>query len=251
MLRATLLLLRRLFTPLLLFVAFVAVCVVTYMRLERLRWVDALFWTIFPHAIEYQSVHTGTKLFALVVFVGVFAFQIWFAERILLAFFGHQGAEVWKSMLNEFNLERVHDHFIICGYGQVGRTVAEQLTRAKIPFVLIETEESLYRQLLQEGKVVLQGDAKRHSVLQMAGIERARGICIVIDNDADNLYITITAKALRPDIRIITRAGQERYAEAMRTSGATEVIIPEYEGGKMAAQMIQKYAVAPEPKLKM
>ena len=239
--RAVFLLLRRLLTPLLVFAAFVALCVRTYMHLEHLRWVDALFWTILPHAIEYKAVHDTTKLFALLVFVGVFAFQIWFAERILLAFFAHQGKEVWKSMVNEFNLERMRNHFIICGYGQVGRTVVEYLSRCKIPFVLIETNDGLYRQILEENMVVIQGDAKRHSVLQTAGIARARGICVVIDNDADNLYITITAKALNPKLRIITRAGQQRYAEAMRTSGADEVIIPEYEGGKMAGIMIEKY----------
>ena len=89
--------------------------------------------------------------------------------------------------------------------------------------------------------MVIQGDAKRHDVLQSAGIERAMGICIVIDNDADNLYITVTARALNPKLKIITRAGQQRYANAIRTSGADEVIIPEYEGGLMTGRMIQKY----------
>jgi voltage-gated potassium channel len=124
----------------------------------------------------------------------------------------------------------------------VGRTVIEQLNRAQIPYVMIETNEGLYRQLLQEGVLVLHGDAKRHTVLEEAGIARARGLCVVIDNDADNLYITITAKALNPKLKIITRAGQERYAEAMRTSGADEVVIPEFEGGKLAGQFIQKHA---------
>jgi voltage-gated potassium channel len=65
--------------------------------------------------------------------------------------------------------------------------------------VLIETNEGPYRQLLQEGARVLNGDAKRHSVLQEAGIDRARGLCVVIDNDADNLYITVTAKRSIPN----------------------------------------------------
>jgi voltage-gated potassium channel len=77
--------------------------------------------------------------------------------------------------------------------------------------------------------------------LKMAGIARAHGICIVIDNDADNLYITVTARSLNPNVKIITRAGQQRYAEAIRNSGADEVIIPEYEGGLMAGRMIEKY----------
>jgi voltage-gated potassium channel len=240
--RAILILVRRLLGPFLLFLVFVLASVLFYMRAERLSFADALFWFTHPHAIEYQHARTITKYFSIVVSFGVFAFEIWFAERILLTFVGHQGKEVWKSMLNEMNLERIRDHFIICGYGQVGRTVIEQLTRSGIPFVLIETNEGLYRQLLHEGALVIQGDAKRHSVLQEAGIERARGLCVVIDNDADNLYITITAKALNPKLKIITRAGQERYAEAMRTSGADEVVIPEFEGGRLASKLVEKYA---------
>ena len=85
------------------------------------------------------------------------------------------------------------------------------------------------------------GDAQRHDVLKKAGIGRARGICIAIDNDAVNLYITVTARALNSEAKIITRAGQQRYAEAIRNSGADEVIIPEYEGGLMAGRMIEKY----------
>ena len=131
-------------------------------------------------------------------------------------------------MVNDVSIEKLRDHFIICGYGQVGRTVVDQLNRLQIPFVLIETNEGLCRELLKEKVLSIQGDAKRHDVLQSAGIERARGVCIVIDNDADNLYITVTAKALNPKARIITRAGQSRYAQAMRNSGADEVIIPEY-----------------------
>jgi voltage-gated potassium channel len=240
--RAVLIIVRRLVTPFLLFLIFVLGCVFTYIRLEGLSFADALFWVGHSHAIEYHQVRSITKYFSIFVATGIFAFEIWFAERILLTFIGHQGREVWKSMLNEMNLERVRDHFIICGYGQVGRTVIEQLNAAHIPYVLVETNEGLYRQLLQEGALVIQGGAKRHSVLQEAGIARARGLCVVIDNDADNLYITVTAKALNPKLKVITRAGQERYAEAMRTSGADEVVIPEYEGGRLAGQLIQKYA---------
>jgi voltage-gated potassium channel len=89
--------------------------------------------------------------------------------------------------------------------------------------------------------MVIQGDAQRHDVLETAGIKRARGVCVVIDNDAANLYITVTAKSLNSKAKIITRAGQQRYAQAMRNSGADEVIIPEYEGGLMTGRMIEKY----------
>jgi TrkA-N domain len=179
--------LRRLVVPFLFLLFFLLVCVTGYMSLKSLRFANALFWVAHPHAIEYRQVHTATKCFSLFVTIGILAFEIWFAERILLTFIGHQGREVWRSMLNEMNLERVRDHFIICGYGQVGCTVVEQLNRSRIPFVLIATNEGLYRQLLHEGALVIQGDAKSHRVLQAAGTERAVGLCVVIDNDAENL----------------------------------------------------------------
>lgn len=241
MLRIFLLFLRRLWLPLVVFLGFTLMCVLVYRHLEGIRWQDALFWMIHPHAIDARRVRDSTKFFAIFVYFCVFAFQIWVAERVLITIFNRQGVEAWRIMVNDVSIEKIRDHFIICGYGQVGRTVVDQLTRLKIPLVLIETNEGLCRELLQEKILVIQGDSKRHDILQAAGIERARGVCIVIDNDADNLYITVTAKALNPKVRIITRAGQARYAQAMRNSGADEVIIPEYEGGLMTGRMIAKY----------
>ncbi len=243
--RVALLFIRRLWLPVLLFAAFNLFCVLVYQRLAGLRWVDALFWVTHPHAIDYRTVSDATKLFSLFVYLGVFAFQVWIAERVLVLLFTPRGREVWKAMLNEASLENIHDHFIICGYGQVGRTVVDQLTRRGIPLVLIETNEGLYRQLFKEGMLVVRGDAKRHDVLLTAGIQRARGICVLIDNDADNLYITVTARNLNPRVRIITRAGQQRYAHAIRSAGADEVVIPEYEGGLMAARLAEKFYTLP------
>src|SRR5260370_9538169 len=125
------------------------------MRLEPPRFADTLFWVAPPPAIDYLQVRKPTKYFALVVASGIFAFEIWFAERIILTFVGHHGREVWKSMLNEMNLERIRDLFIICGYRQAGRTEIEQLNRALIPYVLIETNDALYRQLLQDGVLAI------------------------------------------------------------------------------------------------
>ncbi len=239
--RIIILFLKRLWLPVLVFAGFSALCVFVYMRLEGLRAIDAFFWIFHPHGIEYRSVHNATKIFSIFVYVAVFAFQVWIAERVLVTIFSRHGMEAWKSMVNDISIDKLNNHFIICGYGQVGRTVVDQLRKMKVPFVLIETNEGLYRELLKDGLLVIQGDAKRHDVLQTAGIERACGICIVIDNDADNLYITVTARSLNPKAKIITRAGQQRYANAIKNSGADEVVIPEYEGGLMTGRMIQKY----------
>ncbi len=237
--------LRRLWLPALVFTAFCLICVAVYIRLEGIRANDAFYWIFHPHAIDYRSVRAATKLFSIFVYVGVFALQVWIAERVLVTIFNRQGLEAWKSMVNDVNIAKLNEHFIICGYGQVGRTVVDQLSHLEIPFVLIETNEGLCRELLNDRVPVIQGDAKRHDILLQAGIERARGICIVIDSDADNLYITVTARSMNAKAKIITRAGQQRYANAIRNSGADEVIIPEYEGGLMTGRMIQKYYPPP------
>jgi voltage-gated potassium channel len=144
-------------------------------------------------------------------------------------------------MINDVNSKKLRDHFIICGYGHMGRAVVDQLSRSGMPFVVIETNDELHRELLKDGVPVIHGDAKGRDVLLSAGIERARGICIVIDNDLDNLSITVTARSLNAKLKIITRAGQRRYADSLRKSGADEVIIPEYLGGLAVGRMIRKY----------
>lgn len=164
------------------------------------------------------------------------------AERVLVTIFARNGMEAWGKMMNELQVANLRDHFVICGYGQVGRTVLDQLQKAGIPLVLVEIDEGLCNELLKEGTPVIRGDAKRRDVLAQAGIERARGICVLIDNDADNLYITITARSLNPGAKIVMRAGQRRYAEAMKNAGADQVVIPEYEGGLMVARLVEEYA---------
>ena len=144
-------------------------------------------------------------------------------------------------MMHDANIEKVGDHFIVCGYGHMGRAVVEQLNRAEVPFVVLETSEELYRELLDEGVLAIRGDANARENPLSAGIERARGICIVIDDDLENLSITITARSLNPELKIITRAGQRRYADSLRNSGADEVVIPEYLGGLTVGRMIQSY----------
>ncbi|MFQ5656595.1 MAG: hypothetical protein ACE5G5_03575 [Candidatus Methylomirabilales bacterium] len=118
-----LLFLRRLWLPAVLFVIFHLVVLTVYMGVEGVTWDDALFWITHPHAVHPEHVTTSTKIFATLVFPGVFFFQVWFAERILSALFAPEGSEGWVMIKNQVNVETVRDHFIVCGYGQVGRPV--------------------------------------------------------------------------------------------------------------------------------
>ncbi|MDD8018382.1 MAG: NAD-binding protein [Bacteroidota bacterium] len=231
---------RAFMAPLLAMSAFVIGVVFFYMRVEGVSWVDAFFWITHPHGIP-ESSKAITKLFSVFVYGGVFFFQIWFVERILVSIFRKEATKLWGTRMSELKISRLKNHFIICGYGQVGRTVIDQLVKAKYPFVLIETNEGLCSELMKEGILVLSGSAKRRDVLMSARIDRANSLCVLIDNDADNLYISITAKALNPTVKVICRAGQMRYAEAMKNAGVDSVVIPEHEGGLMVARQLQDF----------
>jgi len=98
--------LRRLALPVFSFAAFILLCVLCYASLEGIRWRDALFWIFHPHAIHYDKVRDATKLFSLLVYLGVLAFQIWVAERVLATIFRKQGREAWKAMVNDANIEK-------------------------------------------------------------------------------------------------------------------------------------------------
>jgi hypothetical protein len=115
MLRILLVFVRRLWLPLLVLAGFLGACVIFSMRVEGLRPLDALFWVIHPHSIEYRAVHKSTKIFSLFVYAGVFALQIWIAERVLLTIFSRDGVEAWRTMVNEVSVDRLRDHIIICG----------------------------------------------------------------------------------------------------------------------------------------
>jgi voltage-gated potassium channel len=228
-------------TPLIFLILFFVITMYIYRQLEEdITWVDAFFWITHPHAIS-EDRSDATKLFAFIVFIFVFFFQVWFIERILVGIFTGELQTLWRRRMSEIEISKLKDHYIICGYGQVGRTVVDQLLKTDVPFVLIELNEGLCNELLREGVNVIHGDARRRSILLKAGIKTAKFICPLIDSDADNLYITITARMLNPNIKVIARAGNLRYAEAMKGAGADEIVVPEYEGGIMVGRIIEKY----------
>jgi voltage-gated potassium channel len=222
-----------LFPCLLLAILFV-IKVIFFMHTEGVQGVDALFWSVNPSALAAGAKNASTKLLSSIFTIAQWILCVWIAERVVLSFVKGHGWGVLKGMRNEARIKRLKDHIIICGYGQMGRAVAEECQRAKTPFLIIEKQEGLAKQLLEDGICTICGDAKRRGVLLASGIKRAKAVLILIDDDAENLYITVTAKSLNPKVLIVTRAGKARYAHVLRSGGADYVIVPE----QVAAQHI-------------
>ena len=131
-------------------------------------------------------------------------------------------------------------HYVICAYGRVGRAVLEELRRRGYKLVVIESKPELEPLLAEHGVRYIPGDPADESVLRQAGIERARGLICAVDSDAANVFITLTARALNPDLRIIARASERASIDKLVRAGANEVVSPYgLTGRRMAVLAVQ------------
>jgi voltage-gated potassium channel len=140
-------------------------------------------------------------------------------------------------------LDTLHDHFIVCGYGRIGRIVARQLRRQSVPFVVIDRDRARIEQAASDGALALEADASNEEVLARAGIARARGLIAAVGTDAENVYAVLTARVLRPDLFIVGRAATEDAGAKLKRAGANRVVSPYDIGGLQIAQMALRPAV--------
>lgn len=142
------------------------------------------------------------------------------------------------------DISKLSDHYIVCGAGRIGSGVIREIARSRHDFVVIENDESVADKLLSQGQLVLMGDSTDDNVLRAAGIERARGIVCAVSSDPDNLYITLTARDLNKNLRIVARANDESAVNRLRKAGADKVVSPAITGSHQMAQVLLRPAVA-------
>ena len=137
-------------------------------------------------------------------------------------------------------IEALHDHFIICGYGRVGRRVAEEFRRAGAPFVVLDYSEDALEHAREENVHFIDGNGTEDEDLARAGLARARGLVAASDDDSDNLYITLSAKAQRPDLVVVARGSDEEAEKKLRLAGADRVVLPYATAGRVMANLLVK-----------
>lgn len=137
----------------------------------------------------------------------------------------------------------LQNHFIICGYGRIGEAICHDLAEDEIPFIVIEHDERKIGKLESQRYLYLDGDAANERTLLDAGLEKARGLVTAVASDADNVFITLTAKELRPDIFILSRAGDLKNEKKLLRAGANRVVSPYNLGGSRMAQILKKPTV--------
>ena len=142
----------------------------------------------------------------------------------------------------EKKLSKIKNHFIVCGVGTIGEDIIQEFIRTGEPFVLIERQKEVVEKMEKDHPHVLYvlGDATDDEVLRCAGIVKARGIIAVLSNDADNLYICLSARSLNPKLRIISRAFESESIDKLKKAGADYVFSPEKIGGvRLAAAALR------------
>ena len=143
----------------------------------------------------------------------------------------------------EKQISELSNHYIICGYGRIGSIISHELAAEKIPFVVIENNSAKIEKLEEEHYLYLNMDATSEEALIRAGIQKARGIVTVVESDADNVFITLTARGLRPDVFVLARASDVKNESKILKAGASRVVCPYLFGGKRMAQILNKPTV--------
>jgi voltage-gated potassium channel len=143
----------------------------------------------------------------------------------------------------EQKLATLAEHFLVCGCGRIGQAICRELSSKPAPFVVIEEHESAASRAEQLGYLVVRGDAANHETLQAAGVSRARGLFAALANDASNIFVTLAAKELNPELFVVARAETDRSVRTLKHAGADQVVSPYAIAGHRMAQGALRPAV--------
>jgi voltage-gated potassium channel len=201
-----------------------------FVAIEGWRPIDAFYMTITTiSTVGYGEIHPlsdAGRLFASLLIVGGLGTAIYTFTRLGQAVLEGEllGGIGRRRMLRQ--LKDMEGHFVLCGFGRFAKPVAEELAHKKLRFCVIERNPEAEPHLREAGYLYLLGDATTDEALQHAGVERARVVMALLPSDADNLYITVTARSLNPGLRVIARASDERGEGKLRHGGADVVVSP-------------------------
>jgi voltage-gated potassium channel len=207
--------------------------------------VDAVYQTIVTittvGASTPRSPGVGEKVFTiLLIFVGVGTALYTFSTVLELLIEGHMRDAVRRRKMDR-EISHMSGHVVICGWGRVGREVARYLSNAARPIVVIDRNAE---RLSEMPYPFVHGDVTEDKTLLAAGIDRASALVAALDTDADNLFVTVASRSMRPDLQVIARARNEQSEPKLRRAGADRVVNPQKLGGdRMAAFVTQPHVV--------
>ncbi len=210
-----------------------------YIYLENMVWLDALWLTVVSiTTVGYGDIVPRTgggrlfTLFLLFAGIGLYTHVI---TNIVIAIIEGQFKQIMEHRKMEKEISKLKDHVLICGGGHVGAEVARRLQTEKIPFLVIERDETRASELRSKGFLVLQGNATEDEVLMKARASECRAIIVALPDDAENLLVTLSVRQLNPEARVITRANDPGNESKLKQVGADGVVALSTIGGRRMA----------------
>jgi voltage-gated potassium channel len=218
-----------------------------YMLVEGWSAFDSIYMTVITlTSVGYLEVHplsSAGRVFTMgLLLSGVFSLFYAATAAIRSIVSGELTGQLGRSRM-EKKLESLRDHIIVCGYGRMGQLVAQEFSVQKMPFVVIERSPELLADFGVEHGLALAGDATHDETLRRAGIERARTLVTLAASDANNLFITMSARLMSDRIFIVARAEDEGAEKKLMRAGASRVVSPYVIGGQRVAQAVLRPSV--------
>ena len=219
-----------------------------YMFIEHSNFMDSLYMTMITiSTIGYGEVFpldTKGRIFTMVLILVGVGFVMFMFSKITEAVVGGELRAIYGRLNMKKKVLELTDHYIICGFGRIGRVICNLLKEANIPFVVIENDPAVIQELADLNYLFLDGEASSDDTLLQAGVERAKGLISVVSTDADNVYITLSARGLNNDLYIMARSsGTDGGETKLLRAGANRVISPYYIGACRMAQQILRPTV--------
>jgi len=213
-----------------------------FMLIEQWRLLDALYMTVITlGTVGFKEVHDlsdAGKLFTMgLIVVGVSVLGYIVGSLAQIMFEGQIQRVIGRKKVEKM-IDALSDHYIICGYGRIGSLICKEFKANDLPFVVVEKDMETSERLDEEGYLHMKGDATLDETLLRAGIRRAKGLISVVTSDTENVYITLTARGLNPDLYILARSGEEGSDIKLKRAGANKVVSPYIIGGSRMAQSI-------------
>jgi voltage-gated potassium channel len=236
----------RLLQPFLILLGIFIASIIGYMVIEGYNFLDAIYMTTITVTTagfqEVRPLSTGGKIFTTTLLIASwasFAFALTRITQFVTSGEIHKYFKIRKIMKEA---HRLHGHVIICGYGRNGQQASETLKIHNVPFVVIEKSDARMEQLALEHPdlIFFTGDATEDWVLKQAGIDRAKALITALPDDADNVFIVLTARSINNNIRIISRASKHSSIIKLKKAGADNVIMPDRIGGIHMATLVSK-----------
>ena len=213
-----------------------------FMAIEKWRFLDSLYMTVITMGtVGFREVHDlsdAGKVFTMIlIVVGVSVIGYIVGSLAQIMFEGQIQRVIGRKKV-EKKIDELADHYIICGFGRIGSLICKEFKANALAFVVVEKNMETIERLNEDGYLHMKGDATQDETLLKAGIKRAKGLISVVTSDTENVYITLTARGLNPDLYILARSGEEGSDIKLKRAGANKVVSPYIIGGSRMAQSI-------------